>query len=70
MQDLLNPELHIDEVLRRWPQAIPVFTKYRMGCVGCTMAAFETLGSAAQIYHLQLERFLEDLRQAIQSAEE
>jgi hybrid cluster-associated redox disulfide protein len=62
----ITPESKIKEVLERWPKVIPVFTRHRMGCVGCTMAPFETLGGAAGIYRLSLENFLDELRRAIQ----
>jgi hybrid cluster-associated redox disulfide protein len=65
MQEAITPETKVEEVLKRWPQVIPVFTRHRMGCVGCTMAPFETLGGAAGIYHLSLENFLNEIQKTI-----
>lgn len=62
----LNLDMPVDFVIEHWPETIPVFNKHRMGCVGCSMSAFETLGSAAEIYHLPLQRFLDELQQTIQ----
>ena len=59
----------VADVLKHWPQTISVFQKYKMGCVGCVMAPFETLAEVAVIYHLSLLDFLEDLRIAIQGSE-
>lgn len=61
----IQPEMVISELLRRWPQTIPVFHKHRMACVGCSMSDFETVSSAAEIYQLSLGSFIEELQQAI-----
>jgi hybrid cluster-associated redox disulfide protein len=65
MKKLLE-ECTVAEVLDHWPETISVFLKNKMDCVGCSMSQFETLAEAAQIYHLSLDRFLQDLRTAIQ----
>lgn len=65
MNKPITSNMIIADVLSRWPQTIPVFQKYRMGCVGCVMAPFETIAEAAAIYELSLYRFLEDLNCAI-----
>ena len=33
-------DLTVDDVMRRWPATIRVFLDFRMGCVGCPIAAF------------------------------
>ncbi len=48
----LSPSVLISELLDQYPQLIPVFLSRGMACVGCSMARFETLGAAAQVYHL------------------
>jgi hybrid cluster-associated redox disulfide protein len=62
---LLTADLTVAEVLDCWPQTIPVFLHYQMACVGCVMASFDTLADVAAIYGLHLDRFLEELQQAI-----
>jgi len=59
----------VAEVHQRWPQTIPIFLRHDMKCVGCTMAAFETLDDVTKIYGLPLESFLAELRQEIAPAE-
>lgn len=66
MNEVITHETKVEEVLKRWPRTILVFTRRGMGCVGCTMAAYETLGGAADIYHLPFQAFLEELREAIE----
>ncbi len=66
----LAPGLTVAEVLSRWPQAIPVFFRHHMMCVGCAMAPFETLADVTAIYDLDLGRFFSELEQTIASEEQ
>jgi hybrid cluster-associated redox disulfide protein len=66
----LMADLTVAEVMDRWPQTIPVFFRYRMACVGCPIAPFETMAEVAAIYGLNLSRFLNELEQIIEHAEE
>jgi hybrid cluster-associated redox disulfide protein len=63
---VLSPELSIAVLLSEYPQAIPVFIGHRMACVGCSMAPFETLRGAAEIYHLPFESFMEEIKSAME----
>lgn len=60
----IHPQTSISDLLRDYPQAIPVFFKHRMACVGCSMSAFETIESAASIYGLAPDAFLNEVVQA------
>jgi hybrid cluster-associated redox disulfide protein len=66
----LMADLSVAEVMERWPQTIPFFFRYRMACVGCPIAPFETLVEVAAIYGLDEGRFLSELEQTIQQAQE
>lgn len=69
IQTNIRPDMNVEYVLSNWPQTVPVFMKHRMGCVGCTMASYETLSNAAEIYKLPLEGFIQDLQLAIEAEE-
>ncbi len=58
-------DLSIAELVQRWPQVIPVFLRHKMACVGCSMAAFETVESAAEVYRLDPAAFSQEIRQAV-----
>jgi hybrid cluster-associated redox disulfide protein len=62
---ILSKDLLVADVLDRWPETVTVFLKQRMGCVGCSMAPFETLSEAAKIYDLCCTHFLNDLQASI-----
>ncbi|HEX2980132.1 MAG TPA: DUF1858 domain-containing protein [Anaerolineaceae bacterium] len=63
--DSLTPDIPIANLFERWPQTIPVFLRRGMKCVGCEMAAFDTLAEAANNYALPIDSFLAELRSAI-----
>ncbi len=62
---LLSPRSSVADLLARWPQVIPVFLQHRMSCVGCSMAAFETLEDAARIYGIRYDVFSGELEKTI-----
>jgi hybrid cluster-associated redox disulfide protein len=64
---VLSLDLIVGEVLNDWPQTIPVFMDFRLGCVGCVMAQFDTLRDICRIYGLPAPRLLEELEKAIQA---
>jgi hybrid cluster-associated redox disulfide protein len=66
----LMADLTVAEVMDRWPQTVPFFFRYRMACVGCPIAPFETIAEVAAIYGLNLDRFLSELEQTIWQAEQ
>ena len=57
----------ISEILDRWPEIIPIFLNHRMACVGCSLADFMTLEDALDIYHLNMESFIEEIENAIET---
>jgi hybrid cluster-associated redox disulfide protein len=60
-----DPQMSVAELLRDWPQVIPVFLKYHMACVGCSMSTFETLKDAARIYGISQDVFFNALSDAV-----
>ena len=60
--DLLSPEMRVVDLLDNCPQAIAVFFRHHMACVGCLMSAFDTLDDAACNHGLPLGPFLDELR--------
>jgi len=57
------PESHwtVAETFTRSPETAPVFHRFGMACVGCTMAPFETLEEAASAYGLDVQTLLSEL---------
>lgn len=60
-----DQDVSVGEIMERWPQTLPVFVKFKMGCVGCSMSKFETLRDAIEIYQTPKAEFLQELEQVI-----
>ena len=69
ISDTLSSDTDLKVLFTRWPAAIPVFMRYRMSCVGCCMAGFDTLDDAVVNYHLEMSSFLSDLQAAIRKGQ-
>ncbi len=61
---MFEAQMSVADLLRDWPQTIPVFLKHRMACVGCSMSSFETLKDAARIYGIAPDTFICELQDA------
>lgn len=64
-KNVIRADQLVAEVMNRWPQTIPVFIKYHISCVGCSMSKFDTIADAAQNYKLALDAFLADLNRSL-----
>lgn len=62
---LVEADLFVDEVMRRWPATIRVFLDYRMRCVGCPVACFQTVEEACREHGVECGPFLADLRATV-----
>ncbi|HEX7009520.1 MAG TPA: DUF1858 domain-containing protein [Phycisphaeraceae bacterium] len=58
----IDPQMTVDQVLERHPQAARVFVDRRMACVGCPIAAFETVEEVARAYGEDPDTLLAALR--------
>ncbi|MGC8915440.1 MAG: DUF1858 domain-containing protein [Thermoanaerobaculum sp.] len=61
----LDPQWTVEELLERFPQAARVFVRFRMACVGCPMASFDSLEVAARTYGVPWAAFAAELAAAI-----
>jgi hybrid cluster-associated redox disulfide protein len=60
----IDADMVVAEVMRLWPQTVPVFIERRMACPGCPMAPFLTLGEAAASYAVEPDDLVDALRRA------
>ena len=60
---LLISQTRVAEVLANDPQAARFFLDRHLDCVGCRMAPFCTLEEVCRQYELDIQHFLQDLRE-------
>ncbi len=55
----------IGEIVRRYPQTLPVFEKYGLSCFECQIADFEALEHGADVHKIDVATLLDELNKAI-----
>lgn len=68
MKPVLDEDMTMDEIMRRWPATIRVVLDHGMLCVGCPIASFHTVEDAVREHNLDGERFRHDLKAVIGGA--
>ena len=58
---MITKEMKIEEIIQRYPQTLPVFTRFGLECAGCQIAAFEALEHGAGVHHVDVEQLLKEL---------
>ena len=64
---MITKTMAFGEVLQRFPQTLPVFSKYGMHCIGCAMSAYETIEQGAKAHGIDVKKFVDDLNAAAKS---
>ncbi|MDR1194524.1 MAG: DUF1858 domain-containing protein [Peptococcaceae bacterium] len=62
---MITKEMAITDIVINYPEVMPVFQDYHMGCIGCMAAQFENLGQGAEVHGIDVERLVADLNAAI-----
>jgi hypothetical protein len=59
------PQITVDEVLSKWPNSHPAFTKFKTKCIGCLLQKFCTLRDVALTYQIPFEELIGELEKHI-----
>ncbi len=57
----LDPDMPVDEIMRRWPATIRVMIRYQMLCIGCPFGIFHTVADAAAAHEVSEVVFAAEL---------
>jgi len=63
-QTKLDPDMPVDEIMRRWPAAIRPFIRHRMLCIGCPIGGFHTIIDACDAHGIDPDVFATELHAA------
>ena len=47
------------------PEVVQVFMKYKMGCIGCAAAKFESVEQGAKAHGIDVDALIRDLNSAV-----
>lgn len=60
----ITKEMPIGDVVRKHPETVPVFMKHGLHCIGCAVAAFESIAEGAAAHGIDVDALVADLNQA------
>ena len=66
----LDPDMTVDQIMRRWPATIRLFIQRRMLCIGCQIGIFHTVSDACEAHGIDEAYFSRDLLAAVTTAEQ
>lgn len=62
---MITGAMSIMDIVNEYPEVLPVFKEYGMGCIGCMAARFENLAQGAEVHGIDVEQLVADLNAAI-----
>ena len=65
---MINKDMSIGEIVRRYPETLAVFEKYRLDCFECQIADYEALEHGADVHKINVDQLLEELNAVIKKA--
>jgi hybrid cluster-associated redox disulfide protein len=63
----ITEDMNIKEIIENYPEVVPVFVKYNMGCIGCIASSFEKIKDIAAVHGIDVKIFVKELNEAMQS---
>jgi hybrid cluster-associated redox disulfide protein len=63
----IDPDMTVDEIMRRLPATIRVMIRNRMLCIGCPIGIFHTVADACDAHRVELDVFSEELLEAMRA---
>mgnify|MGYP001324485369 FL=1 len=61
----IDPDMTVDEIMRRWPSTIGVAIRHGMFCVGCPIGIFHTVTDACAAHGVDEDAFSAELLDAM-----
>jgi hybrid cluster-associated redox disulfide protein len=62
----ITKDMTLGEVVQKYPETIPIMLEHGLHCIGCHVAAFETIEQGATSHGIDVEKLLKDMNKIIQ----
>jgi len=62
---LINKEMFVSEVVKKYPETTAVFLEHGLHCMECAFAKEETIAEAAKVHQIDLDELIMSLNKAI-----
>lgn len=57
----ITKDMSFTQAIQTNPKSAEVFSKYRLGCIGCVAAAYETIEQGAMAHGIEVAALIRDL---------
>lgn len=64
-EEKITADMNIKEVIEKYPEVVPIFNKYNIGCIGCIAASFESIKDIAAVHGIDVKKFVNELNQSL-----
>ncbi len=61
---VITKEMPIGDVVKTHPETVPVFMQHGLHCIGCAVAAFESIAEGAAAHGIEIDALIDDLNKA------
>jgi hybrid cluster-associated redox disulfide protein len=65
-QSIIEKDMTIEEIVRKYPETRSTFERYGLGCVGCQAALFENIEQGAEVHGVDVDALIIDLNKQLQ----
>jgi hybrid cluster-associated redox disulfide protein len=65
-QSMIEKDMTIEEIVRKYPETRSTFERYGLGCVGCQAALFENIEQGAEVHGVDVHALIIDLNKQLQ----
>jgi len=64
-KNIITKDMTLGEVVQKYPETVPIMFEHGLHCIGCHVAAFETIEQGALGHGIDVEELLKDMNNAI-----
>ena len=69
MAGKVTKEMGLIDIVQNHPEALEVFAKYGLGCIGCAAARFENLEAGAKVHGVDPDVMVDEINALIEANE-
>ncbi|MFZ3102326.1 MAG: DUF1858 domain-containing protein [Desulfitobacteriaceae bacterium] len=64
---MISKEMTVGQVLRQYPQTVPIFLGLGMHCLGCPSSTMESIEGAAMTHGKDVDGLIKELNKAVEN---
>lgn len=62
---MITKEMTLEEIIRRYPQTIPIFHNFGLDCEECQLASYNSVKHCAEFHDVDIDVLIQELQRSI-----